>query len=155
MNDLIHCVYASKASPKFRERELPVLLAKARDTNLRRAVTGMLLYIEGSFFQVLEGPQRAVDELYASISEDERHIRVTRIIREPIFERDFGEWTMGYASLGVTEVAQQLGENDFFTGRSCWEQMNPGRAKKLLHAFSYGRWRAEATGTHHAHSRMR
>ncbi len=154
MSGLIHCVYASKAAPDFREHDLPALLEKSRAANSRRHITGMLLHIDRSFFQVLEGDRAEVDGVYEQILADKRHSRVTRIIHEPIYERDFGDWTMGYARLDMTEVATQIGENDFFSARDCVEQMNPGRAKKLLQAFGSGRWRADQTGVHRVHSRM-
>ncbi len=55
--------------------------------------------------------------MFERICRDERHTRVTRIIHEPIAERDFADWTMGYASLSVRELAERAGINDFFTAR--------------------------------------
>jgi Sensors of blue-light using FAD len=154
MSSLIHTVYASKAAPGFEEHEIPALLEKSRAANARCGVTGMLLHIEGSFFQVLEGEDVIVAELFESIGRDPRHTRVTRIIHEPIVARDFTQWTMGFASLAGDELDRHLGENDFFTAATCLEQLGAGRAKKLLDAFRNGRWRAEQTGLHRVHSRV-
>jgi hypothetical protein len=151
---LFQCIYASSATPSFREFEIPALLERARTKNAALGITGMLLFIEGSFFQVLEGDATAVDALYSSIATDTRHDRVTRIIREPIARRSFSDWTMGFATLGRDDVHQLIGENDFFTGARCLEQIDAGRAKKLLIAFGAGRWRAEQTGVHRAHARV-
>lgn len=154
MGQLVHCIYSSKASAAFQEHDIPALLAAARQANAARAITGMLLYIEGNFFQVLEGDEASVAGVFARIRDDDRHGRVTQIIREPIFERAFSEWTMGFANVGLAEVTSHIGENDFFTAATCIEQLNPGRARKLLNAFRQGRWRADATGLHRTHSRM-
>jgi hypothetical protein len=154
MGKTIHCIYSSKATAQFEERELPQLLQVSRANNAAVGVTGMLLYIERNFFQVLEGDEAAVDAIFSRLSGDPRHGRVTRIIREPIFERDFPEWTMGYAMLGLAEVKQHVGENDFFTSATCLEELSAGRARKLLSAFRNGRWRADSTGMHRAHSRV-
>jgi hypothetical protein len=154
MANIIHCIYASKASPDFDERELPRLLEVARVNNAARGVTGMLLYIERNFFQVLEGEEAAVEAIFSRLAIDPRHDRVTRIIHEPIFERDFPDWTMGYARAGFAQVKQHVGENDFFTSATCLEELSAGRARKLLSAFRDGRWRSDATGLHRAHSRV-
>lgn len=153
MTQLIHCIYASDAAPIFRESEIPALLEQARASNERRSVTGMLLYIEGSFFQVLEGEREIVDDLYRRIQGDPRHARITMIIREPIAARDFGEWTMGFSTVDAQDAGQLIGENDFFTSASCVAQLDSGRAKKLLAAFGAGRWRGQRTGTHRALAR--
>lgn len=153
-NPLVRCVYASRATARFSESDLPALLAQAREANAGRDVTGMLLFIEGNFFQVLEGRSETVEALFEHICRDDRHTRVTRIIFEPIAERDFAEWTMGFARLETAEVAGLAGINDFFSAATCIDQLGPGRAKKLLQAFGKGRWRAGDTGLHRAHARM-
>lgn len=146
MTQLIRCIYASLAAPSFKEDELPLLLERARHANAGQSLTGMLLYIEGSFFQVLEGEAEAVDAVYTRIIRDPRHTRVTLIIREPIAQRDFSEWTMGFSVVDRLDAGELIGENDFFTKASCIDDLDAGRAKKLLAAFRNGRWRLERTG---------
>jgi len=144
---LIHCIYASTAAAIFKESDIPALLTQARAGNAPRSVTGMLLYIDGGFFQVLEGESAVVDDLYHHIQRDTRHSRITLIIREPIAARDFSEWTMGFQTLDPLEAGELIGENDFFSSASCVSQMDGGRAKKLLAAFRAGRWRSQRTET--------
>jgi Sensors of blue-light using FAD len=155
MNPLIHSIYSSAATATFEEHEIPALLEQIRKANEAHDVTGMLLYIEGSFFQVLEGEPAVVDPLIRKIQGDTRHERFTLIIREPIPERNFGGWTMGFEAIGLSEAGELLGENDFFESAFCVARLNPGRAKKLLSAFRGGRWRAEHTGAHRAVGRRR
>ncbi len=151
--DLIHCIYASSAAPGFADSDIPGLLEAARRKNASLNVTGTLLYIDGSFFQVLEGEAGTVDALYATIGHDPRHRRVTQIIREPIARRSFAQWTMGFDSLNGVDAAALLGENDFFRDATFLERLDAGRAKKLLRAFREGRWRADVTGVHRASPR--
>ncbi len=106
-------------------------------------VTGILLYSEGSFFQVLEGEPETIDNLFAGISRDERHQQVTVIIREPISRRAFGDWTMGYTDISPKEADTILGTNDFFSKGESFARLNSGRAKKLLH----GHWRKKLSKT--------
>jgi hypothetical protein len=150
MTELIHCIYASSAASSFKEYDIPALLEQARMANAERDLTGMLLYIDGSFFQVLEGEAAAVDEVYGRILQDSRHTLVTLIIREPIAARNFSEWTMGFCTVDALKAGQVIGENDFFKSASCVAHMDSGRAKKLLSAFRGGRWRIERTGKHRA-----
>jgi hypothetical protein len=151
--NLIHCIYASRAKVDTREAQIESLLERARYNNLAHGITGMLLFVEGSFFQVLEGDAEQVDRTYAIITRDPRHDRVATIIREPIAQRSFGEWTMGFESVARTDLQRLVGANDFFASAACLETIHPGRAKKLLLAFGAGRWRTEETGMHRVHAR--
>lgn len=147
MSKLIHLAYSSAATRPFSQDDLLDLLTKARRNNVQLGVTGMLLYAEGSFFQVLEGRPEAVDALFDTIKRDKRHTKVTLVIREPIARRWFGDWTMGYADLTPHEADAIVGANDFFGKGHSFAQLEEGRAKKLLKAFKQGRWRSRLTDT--------
>lgn len=101
---LVHLIYCSAARERFTPQTLAQLLQHARRHNAEQGLTGMLLYTEGSFFQVLEGEEKAVDALFASIAGDQRHFGVTVIVREPISRRAFADWTMGFADMSAVEV---------------------------------------------------
>lgn len=142
MSRLIQIIYCSAAKHLFSKSELAHLLAMSRSNNLENGVTGMLLYANGSFFQVLEGDSAAVERLFDTIKSDRRHKQVTLIIREPIAERTFGDWTMGYADITPKEVDALLGANDFFAKEATFTRLGQDRAMKLLDAFRHGHWRA-------------
>jgi hypothetical protein len=139
-------MYASTAAPDFREDQIPHILQKARAANEKQGITGMLLYIGGSFFQLLEGEAAVVDSVYTKIGRDRRHARVTQIIREPILERDFTGWTMGFSTVDPIVAGKLLGENDFFNESSCVTRLDSGRAKTLLVALGKRRWELERSG---------
>jgi len=111
-------------------------------------LTGMLLYAEAdrSFFQVLEGAPEPIERLLQKLRLDERHGHLTVIIREPIADRSFKEWTMGFASVTPESLNEIPGLNDFFQNGSCFTDLDTGRAKKLLAAFAEGRWRSKHLG---------
>ena len=144
--ELIQCIYASAASRDFESAELAELLLAARESNARLGLTGMLLYAEGSFFQVLEGQPDVVEALYAKIERDPRHDQVTLVIKEPIPKRYFNAWTMGFYEVSREELAGMSGVNDFFGKDRAEISVDAGRAKKLLAAFRDGRWRKKLTG---------
>ena len=143
MAELMHLIYASKASTDFSKDDIVVLLEKARNKNESLNVTGMLLFDNGGFLQVLEGEEETVNQLFSVISSDSRHRNIVKIISEAIPERQFDDWTMGYASISRQELAKIEGMNDFFTGKTCLADVDKGRAKKILNAFANGRWRPE------------
>lgn len=144
--DLIHCVYCSTSTESdFGRSELDLLLEKCRANNAKLDITGMLLYRDGAFFQVLEGERSAVEGLFAKIEQDKRHTRVTKIIVEPISERAFAEWTMGFANISAKELGEIPGLNDFFARGESYMHLGEGRAKTLLGAFKEGRWRLSLT----------
>lgn len=147
MSSLIHCVYCSASTRPFTAAALAELLLLARQNNARLGLTGMLLYAEDSFFQVLEGPPEAVDALYGKIELDTRHAKMTKIIREPIPRRAFDEWTMGFSAMSREEMEAMPGTNDFFRQGKCFVDLDAGRAKKLLAAFRDGRWRQMLSGS--------
>jgi EAL domain-containing protein (putative c-di-GMP-specific phosphodiesterase class I) len=145
MSDLIHLIYNSAAVRPFTEAELAALLDKARNKNAASNVTGMLLHVEGTFFQVLEGAPADIDALAATIAADPRHARMTTIIREPIARRSFSEWTMGFSQMSRSDALSVEGLNDFFQTGQVLDAVDGGRAKKLLQAFKQGRWRVRLT----------
>ena len=141
MKMLSHLIYASTSPRGFDRQELLSLLMKARTANALLDITGMLLYENKNFFQVLEGSESAVTQLFQEICADKRHQAIVRIIQEPIAKRSFCDWTMSFSSISREELCTIEGLNDFFEENSVFLQLDGGRAKKLLAAFQGGRWR--------------
>ena len=148
MPSLEHIIYASVATQSFGAQQLAELLQKARASNELHGLTGMLLHsdADGSFLQVLEGESAAIDQLYRKLLLDKRHSHLTLIIREPIPERHFAEWTMGFSSVSADKLSKVPGLNDFFQKGSSFTDLDAGRAKKVLSAFVAVRWRPTHLG---------
>lgn len=77
--------YVSTTSEEIGASLLPVSLAKilyqSRKANIKHGISGALAFYEGNYFQALEGPEKAVDQLFSNISKDRRH-RDVRVIYE-------------------------------------------------------------------------
>lgn len=144
MSRLIHIIYSSAAHVHFSQGQLLDLLASARSKNTGLGITGMLLHIEGSFLQVIEGPDCDIDSLFETISADPRHGNIITIIRESIPRRSFTDWSMGFADVTRADFENADGFNDFLADPSAVQSLVPGRAQKLLKAFKDGRWRSQA-----------
>ncbi len=92
-------VYSSAAVGSVDEQTLSDILAAARLRNARRDITGMLLYRDGVFLQLLEGSRVEVDLVMEAIRRDPRHRRLTLLLDERIEARAFPAWSMGYHAL--------------------------------------------------------
>ncbi|MEJ7592158.1 MAG: BLUF domain-containing protein [Planctomycetaceae bacterium] len=137
---MLQLIYSSAATVTFSASDLRELLAFARNNNRSLDVTGMLLYQDGSFLQVLEGESEAVLSLYTKIEKDKRHSNIKLLLRKDIEEREFSEWSMGF--FDATRTARNQGEGfvDFFSTATSTDP-EEGRAKKALHQFKEGAWR--------------
>lgn len=113
-DDLFSMTYVSTAAVPFAGDDLARLLESSRAANVRAGLTGMLLYRGGRFLQVLEGPETAVRDAIDRIGRDPRHRDVRVLVSEPILDRRFAEWTMGYEQLGEPASPPTEGFRDSF-----------------------------------------
>jgi hypothetical protein len=97
MPDLRCVVYVSTATAAMTDATLEALLIEARRLNLKAAVTGVLLYDDGTFMQCFEGPPAAVDEVYTRIRGSRQHTRIVELFNEAVPGRSFPDWLMGFA----------------------------------------------------------
>ncbi|WP_238368018.1 BLUF domain-containing protein [Mesobacterium pallidum] len=97
---LCRLLYISSAVRDFDTEEVQVLAANARARNAANDLTGLLIYHDGSFLQVLEGPSEAVQASYARISHNWRHKNPTVLLREEVADRVFPEFSMACADPG-------------------------------------------------------
>jgi class 3 adenylate cyclase len=87
--------YISKCSRVISHEEVEEIGKISAENNQKIAVYGVLLYAHGMFFQVLEGRQAAVDQLYEKIKKDDRHTDIVCLkVERDITERAFSEWSM-------------------------------------------------------------
>ncbi|MFD1145292.1 BLUF domain-containing protein, partial [Larkinella insperata] len=116
--------YFSTAVEATTEADILDIVAFSRTKNARLGITGVLLYVNGSIVQVLEGQQQSVEQLYESIRKDPRHTAVKTVIHQPIAQRLFGHWFMGYETL-TTQQYQEVENLLPRPGRSAAEGTPP------------------------------
>jgi hypothetical protein len=97
--NILQLIYISTATQKLTPEDLKKILEDARPANQAKNITGMLLYRDGLFIQVLEGEPNMIETLYANIKKDTRHRNVHIVSEENIAEREFSEWTMGFRNV--------------------------------------------------------
>lgn len=93
---LYEMVYVSLAEHAMAEDELLDLLLRARAANERHGITGLLVYHERSFLQLIEGEREPVQRLFCAIERDPRHEHVDLIWEGPVRRRSFQHWSMGF-----------------------------------------------------------
>ena len=134
---LVQLVYVSSAVAPFSPGELVSLLEKSRSRNKQIGISGMLLYHDGNFMQLLEGEEEQVGKTHSRIVQDPRHRGCLTLIHGSIAERTFPTWSMGFRNLASTELSCTEGYNSVLNLGST-EQPFPrdgNRALKLLSTF--------------------
>ncbi len=105
--------YASSAIRPFTPEELRALLTVSRENNDRAGVTGMLLYKDGNFMQVLEGRREAVLTVKARIAADPRHRGFLVLLSGENPQRLFGSWSMAFRDLHGAQDLSLDGYDEF------------------------------------------
>ena len=96
-------VYSSTAVKSFSNKELENLLKAARSKNQHLGITGLLVFADDTFFQVLEGDERPVKKLYSQIQSDSRHYNIMQLVGCPLKKRKYTDWTMKYRKIDTLE----------------------------------------------------
>ncbi len=112
-DDLHTIVYMSACEVPPAQDELIDLLQRARSNNRRLDITGLLLYRNQRFIQILEGPRQSVETIYAVIRMDPMHDSVTTLVNLPAERRMFLEWSMAFAEIS-DEMADTVPGFSFF-----------------------------------------
>ena len=139
---LVHCIYTSVQTYPLASAEIAQLVHNSREKNTLHELTGVLIHVGDTFFQVLEGNAEVVEDLYSKILQDPRHTQITRIIFETIPRRYFSDSSMSLTTLSPQELSKLLATPGSEAKDHLLAGLDEGRAKKLLRAFSDGRWRA-------------
>lgn len=120
MSKLIQMAYISTATFSTAAKqeivpEISKILQASRRNNKRREVVGALYFGNGYFFQVLEGEEKEVLDLYETIKQDQRHHSLHILFTKPIVHKHFAEWEMKYvpSEAHVQQLLKQAGLQTF------------------------------------------
>ena len=82
--------YLSTANRDINQDEVAELLDLTEVRNNTAGVNGLLIYSDGNFFEVIEGEETKIKELFENIKEDPRHRNIMIVfekkIDKPLFE---------------------------------------------------------------------
>ena len=87
--------YISRISHPLSIKEIEAIGNISSQNNLQVNITGLLVYFEKLFFQIIEGEDKEVDQLFKKIGKDPRHSDILRLKTEyEVRERLFPTWSM-------------------------------------------------------------
>jgi hypothetical protein len=120
--------YVSQSQPALEQRVLTNILDVSQRNNAKDKITGILMYHDEIFFQVLEGPKAAVEACYYDrICHDTRHKDPTLMWSDSVKSRTFSDWTMGY--VGPDEIGKYT-ENAFQSLACLRDKVGASKTKK-------------------------
>lgn len=91
-------LYRSRTALDARSGECRAILQAARDRNAQYGLGGYLHHEDGRFYQWLEGPAEALQQVGALIESDPRHSDIDYLWRGTQDQRQFAGWRMGFGS---------------------------------------------------------
>ena len=94
--DLVELSYLSEAVSDMSFLGLMRLLESARTFNQNNGITGILLYDNQQFGQIIEGERASVMKAWKRIQDDKRHHRIELLEIREIEERSFPEWLLRF-----------------------------------------------------------
>ena len=135
--EMIQLSYISMANTNITEAVLNDILYTSLKMNKEHDVTGMLLFSNNTFVQVIEGPQSSIDRLYELLLKDERHKNVVQTLYQRIWERSFPDWQMGFTSETEIFLKGTEGYSDFLSNDSAElsDEIRQGIGRATLERF--------------------
>lgn len=110
MAEVYHLLYVSEAPDSLNYSDLLEILKVARDFNGKNQISGVLIYRDGFFIQLLEGNKTKIDQLMNNIKKDPRNHSLRILIESESPERIFGEWSMAFidGDLSINETSDLI-----------------------------------------------
>lgn len=104
---MFRLIYRSRSLVTMSAGDINNILDAARRRNAKDDITGLLIYHDRKFLQVLEGPKDRVMACYERVHRDPRHDRVLILLQEAVQTRAFSTWFMGYANPEELSIISQ------------------------------------------------
>lgn len=135
---LYELLYSSFSEREMDADALMSLLESVRTNNERLEVTGLLLYCNREYMQLIEGEEEVIRSLWQSIQSDSRHYSARVMYEGPIEKRGFAGWSMGFRNLSNVNMKALPGYSSFLDKGFTSEILaqNPSSARQLLESVS-------------------
>ncbi len=111
---LYRLVYISRATTDITPEVVKNLLVESRMRNEKYRISGLLIYMNHNFLQVLEGPKNDVEQLYNNIVIDPRHTGTEVLEAKTINDRIFSEWKMVFSEVSTREFKNLSGFTELY-----------------------------------------
>ena len=130
-----YLIYISTAVQALSDEELKEILVISQENNSRDGLTGMLLYGEDTFVQLLEGEANALNETYERIKADQRHKNLSKLDEGVTELRLFPDWSMGYKVISPDDMSEIKGYVDSNEAKA-WDKREYHPALSFLKSFA-------------------
>lgn len=124
--------YISKQARQLTEGEIDSLFQFILDFNSKNQISGILLFNQGIFLQVLEGDSSVLKRLFKNIRNDTRHRNILTVLEQRIEERIFAEYKAGFSILKSKTDLQNLNGYLSLNGKG---RKYPENVQNLLQPF--------------------
>jgi hypothetical protein len=94
VNTLISLTFVSTPTIPFSFLGLSRLLCHIYLNNQTNDITGILIFKDNQFTQILEGQESSVEKIWVTIQKDDRHRDLQLLSKESIEVRSFMKWSM-------------------------------------------------------------
>jgi hypothetical protein len=101
---LSQLVYVSNRKPNCSAEEIDKIIESCKRNNPPLNITGVLLYSEKKFIQLVEGEAKLIMNLYDKIKKDPRHANAIMISYNAIAEKSFPSWHMARRDITNTDL---------------------------------------------------
>lgn len=93
---IYHLLYRSTSKGFLSEDQIKSILIASNRNNRAANITGLLLFKDKTFLQLLEGDENSVQALLAKIKLDPRHGSIDVLLDVKSMKRIFPDWSMGF-----------------------------------------------------------
>ncbi len=105
---LYNLCYVSSAKNNLPKSELEDLFRVNKRNNKELDISGILVYNNGNFLQILEGDEQKINKLFVKICRDSRHNNLIKLIHTSIEERIFDDYESGFVIVEDHKKLDQL-----------------------------------------------
>lgn len=127
MSSIFHLVYVSKAVADISYSDIRNILEVSRRKNLQDEITGLLIFRDGYFLQLLEGPEEKVRQTLSRIILDDRNYDLQSLIEVVSADRLFSDWSMAFYD---GDISSNATEDLVFLFEACLDKR--GDKKSLI-----------------------
>lgn len=130
---LFRLIYTSRTTDKLSLADFRSVIERSAARNRESGITGMLVFGNGHFLQILEGARSAVTATFLRIAKDARHTQLEILDVSEIIERRFSSWGMQLVCLSHSQKDyQQLLLKHGVTERFDPEQWTADAAQRFM-----------------------
>src|ERR1700761_1345996 len=92
-----YIIYISSTTRLMTEAELNNILTENYENNRAANITGMMIYIDGTFIHLIEGSEEAVIRSYEKIQNEGYHRNIIKLSEDKLVKPNFHNWSMAFA----------------------------------------------------------